>query len=50
MMTWTKDKHCEECHGEYRGSDHDGDTCPTCRQMKALERIADVLEYWVGMQ
>lgn len=40
---------CDECHQEYIGTRHDEGMCVQCRSMKALERIADVLEHWVGM-
>ena len=42
------DKICHECCYPYRGWAHDDDICVKCRKMKALERIADVLEYYVG--
>ena len=41
---------CETCYDDYTAWIHDsGETCPTCRRTRALERIADVLEHWVGM-
>ena len=42
------DKICHECCHPYKGWAHDDDTCVECRKMRALERIADVLEYYVG--
>lgn len=48
MITETKD--CEVCHKQYEGTRFDEGTCVSCRQVRALERIADVLEYWVGLQ
>lgn len=50
LRVWTKEKTCDMCHEIYTGSDHDGDHCVSCRRVSALERIADVLEYWVGHQ
>jgi ribosomal protein L37AE/L43A len=41
---------CEVCYREYVGTVHDESQCPQCRRTLALERIADVLEHWVGIQ
>jgi hypothetical protein len=41
---------CEECYQQYVGTRHDESVCVQCRSVKALERIADVLEHWVGIQ
>jgi hypothetical protein len=43
-------KECEMCHQEYEGWRFDENKCVRCRQVVALERIADVLEHWVGIQ
>lgn len=48
IHTITKD--CEVCHQPYEGTRFDESTCVRCRRVRALERIADVLEYWVGLQ
>lgn len=45
--TCTRD--CQECHKEYQGTRFDDSRCVDCRRMVALERIAEVLEHWVGM-
>jgi hypothetical protein len=51
MITpYTMEKDCEVCHGKYEGTRFDESTCVPCRRVRALERIADVLEYWVGLQ
>jgi hypothetical protein len=47
MITCVRD--CEECHGEYTGTRFDDGVCVQCRRTLALERIADVLEHWVGL-
>lgn len=44
---------CEECgnifqHPRYATANID--RCQACEQIYQLRRIADVLEYWVGMQ
>jgi len=42
---------CEECYEDFKMWIHDShSSCPKCRQMRALERIADALELWMGMQ
>jgi hypothetical protein len=41
---------CEECYAEYEGSKYGSQLCRYCRRTRALERIANVLEHWVGMQ
>jgi len=46
-ITCTRD--CEECHKEYVGTRYDESVCVSCRRVRALERIADVLEHWVGL-
>jgi reverse gyrase len=50
LPIYTTARTCEECHKEYVGTQHDESKCVQCRQMLALERIADVLEHWVGLQ
>lgn len=42
---------CEECYQRFTTDQYDNDCiCMSCRSTKALERIANALEYWVGMQ
>jgi hypothetical protein len=50
IPAYTMTKECECCHQEYEGTRFDEGKCVPCRQVVALERIADVLEHWVGMQ
>jgi uncharacterized Zn finger protein (UPF0148 family) len=50
MMIFTEDKQCDECFTTFKDAKFGEGVCPTCRQMKALERIADALEYWIGLQ
>ena len=50
-MTWT-DAECEECSAIYKKWTFDCNSarCPSCENTYQLRRIADALEYWVGMQ
>jgi hypothetical protein len=41
---------CEECYAKFEGTRHQEQVCRYCRRTKAMERIASVLEHWVGMQ
>lgn len=42
---------CEECYEEYKMWIHDSHAaCVSCRRMRALERIAEALETWIGWQ
>ena len=51
IPTYTKDARCDECFIRFTTHLHDeNEICPSCRQMKALERIADALETWLGWQ
>lgn len=50
LPIYTCTRECEVCHQEYEGTRFDESTCVPCRRVVALERIADVLEHWVGMQ
>ena len=50
LPAFTREKECECCHAMYVGTKFDTDTCVPCRRVIALERIAEVLEHWVGMQ
>jgi len=50
LPIYTCTKECEECHKDFTGTRFGSDVCVECRRMVALERIADVLEHWVGMQ
>lgn len=50
LFVHTVERICEECHKTYTGWQHDEEMCVECRRMRALERIADCLEYWVGNQ
>ena len=46
----TEEATCETCYAKFQRWRYDEhENCVTCRQMKALERIADVLEHYVGM-
>ena len=47
----TKDTRCEECYKTFKTYQYDESCiCTSCRSMKALERIADAIETWVGWQ
>lgn len=50
MIIFVDDKQCEECFTTFRDAKFGEGVCVPCRKMKALERIADVLEHWVGLQ
>ena len=50
MMIFTEDKRCDECFSIFKDAKYGDGVCVSCRNMKALERIADVLEHWVGLQ
>jgi len=50
LPTITCTRTCDVCHQDYEGWQYDEGRCVPCRQVVALERIADVLEHWVGMQ
>lgn len=49
-LTITCTRDCEECHKEYVGTQYDDSVCVSCRRVRALERIAGVLEHWLGFQ
>lgn len=41
---------CEECYERFTTHQYDDEcVCMSCRSTKALERIANAIEYWVGM-
>lgn len=47
--TMTEEKMCECCYEDFVAWRYDThDHCPSCRQMLALERIAEAIEYWIG--
>ena len=47
----TEEKMCECCYQDFVTWRYDtSDYCPSCRQVRALERIAEALEYWIGLQ
>ena len=47
----TKDARCEECYRMFTTWNYDETCiCTDCRSMKALERIAEAIETWMGWQ
>ena len=47
----TKEARCEECYKMFTTHRYDDECiCTSCRQMKALERIAEAIETWIGWQ
>lgn len=50
-LIYVSDK-CEDCGATFERAQYDTNThrCQACEQIYQLRRIADVLEYWVGMQ
>ena len=50
-LIYVPDK-CEDCGATFQRAQYDTNThrCQACEQIYQLRRIADVLEYWVGMQ
>ena len=47
----TKDARCEECYRMFTTWNYDEScVCTDCRSMKALERIAEAIETWIGWQ
>lgn len=46
------DDQCEDCGCKFQRAQYDTQThrCQTCGHIYELRRIADALEYWVGMQ
>ena len=44
----TEEKKCDECYKLFIDAKYGDSICPSCRKMLALERIAEVLEYYVG--
>lgn len=50
LPIFTEDKQCDECFRTFKDARFGEGICPSCRQMKALEQIAEVLEYFVGNQ
>lgn len=47
----TKEARCEECYTMFTTHRYDDECiCTSCRKMKALERIAEAIETWVGWQ
>jgi uncharacterized protein (DUF983 family) len=46
------DEQCEDCGATFQRTQYDTNAhrCQACEQIYQLRRIADVLEYWVGMQ
>ena len=49
LPTYTITKECDQCHKDFTGTRFGEDSCMKCRRVLALERIAEVLEHWVGM-
>lgn len=45
----TMNKQCEDCHTEFIGSRFDN-RCRYCERTLQLRRIADAIEYYVGLQ
>jgi len=47
----TKEARCEECYKTFTTHNYDDECiCTSCRSMKALERIAEAIETWIGWQ
>lgn len=52
-MNWkfsTIKKQCEICYEEYMGVQFDDNRCAFCERTHHIKRIADALEYWIGLQ
>jgi rRNA maturation endonuclease Nob1 len=48
---YTKEAQCNECYKTFTTHYHDDvEVCTSCRSMKALERIAEAIETWMGWQ
>lgn len=47
----TIEARCDGCYNLFTAWRHRPEEfCPTCRTMRALERIAEAIETWVGWQ
>ncbi len=46
-----EDDYCEDCGCDFKRPRYTSvERCKACEHVYQLRRIADVLEYWVGMQ
>ena len=51
LPTFTKEVKCDDCYKSFTTHMYDeNEVCTSCRSMRALERIAEAIETWVGWQ